>query len=258
MNKLLPVVITGTILLGSFGNPGLSQEKRFRLGIRGGVNFATINRDISFGDLDLGIDELDLNVDLDKSTRNTLGAGISLEYWFSSNLALQANGLYNQKGFQVETAVKGSFFEPNLNETITISIQAKQTLRLAYFSVPLMLKVALGENAPGGLRPYLLAGPEIGFLLTARAGEISGSARLEAPGAEIDAIELISVPETDIEEEVKSTEFAFNFGAGLLFPLAEVDIFLDGRYGLGLSNFNKQGDEDAKNNVIYVNLGLIF
>jgi hypothetical protein len=126
----------------------------------------------------------------------------------------------------------------------------EQELRLAYLSFPLLGKLSFGN--PAGIRPYLLAGPELSILLSAEV-----KSKLE--------IAVSGYPQTfrdtekdDIKDECESLEFAFNLGGGMEFPIGTMRAFIDARYGLGLSKVNKEGEEDFKNNVIYLNVGLIF
>ncbi len=70
--------------------------------------------------------------------------------------------------------------------------------------------------------------------------------------------ESIYVPGQDVKDDTESLEVSLNFGTGMIFPLGNINAFLDGRYGFGLSKTNKEGDESITNNIIYINFGLIF
>jgi hypothetical protein len=61
-----------------------------------------------------------------------------------------------------------------------------------------------------------------------------------------------------IKDDTQTFEWAFNLGLGLEFPVSSYQGFIEGRYGFGLTPFNKEGEENYKNNVIYLNLGIIF
>ncbi|GAB4372444.1 MAG: porin family protein [Calditrichia bacterium] len=158
----------------------------------------------------------------DKKMRMVFGAGGLLEYAFSPTAAIQVNAMYSMKGAKYE-ATEG---------------EGKMNLKFAYLSIPILGKVAFGE---GSAKPYVCAGPEIGILLSSKAEFTNGESE-----------------EEDIKDESESMEFALNFGAGVQFPMGNMTGFVDARYGLGLSKVNKEGDEDVKNNVIFINFGLLF
>lgn len=156
----------------------------------------------------------------------------------------------------MEIKLSGSYFEPQLNATVNITAAVEASVNLSYFSFPVMGKFVFGKGP--GIRPYLMADPEIGFLSSAKTSDLEGEATLSVPS--LGYFETVDIDESgdDIKDQIESVEFALNFGGGFTFPLgSSVDGFLDGRYGLGLSNVLKEG-EDVKNQVIYLNLGLTF
>lgn len=200
-------------LIIAFGS--VSQGGSAKLGFRGGLNLADITEDIGeFGS---------------KKMRTTFGVGGLAEFWISPIFAIQTNALYNLKGAVFEVQEQG--------QTVTV------TFKFTYISFPILGKVAFGEGT--GARPFLIFGPEIGFLSSAKvSGETSGV------GVELDL--------KDLGVETESVEFALDFGAGVDFPLGNMIGFIEGRYGLGLTKWNKEGPPDVKNNVIYINIGLLF
>jgi len=209
-----PVQTPQPVSIKKEGDSQISKRKPTRFGFRGGLNMADITEDIG----DYG----------DKKMRTTFGAGGIVEFWFSPMFAIQTNALYSLKGAVFEVVEQG--------ETVTV------TFKLTYFSFPILGKVAFGEGSSA--KPFIIFGPEIGFLSSAKiAGEALGV------GVEFDLKEL------GIETE--SVEFSINFGAGVDFPLGSIIAFVEGRYGLGLTQWNKEGNS-VKNNVIYVNIGLLF
>lgn len=127
------------------------------------------------------------------------------------SISLQPEVLYVEKGTK--------FDEDNGTGTM---VEVK--LKLNYIDIPILFKYTMaGESA----RPYLLAGPSIGF---------KTSAKVSAEGQSADF------------DYVKSTDFGLVFGAGVNFQR----FMLEGRYGLGLSNINDfPGDPDSIKNAAW-------
>lgn len=102
------------------------------------------------------------------------------------------------------------------------------TFNLNYINIPLMAKYAIAEKF------NLQAGPQIGFLMSAKAASV------------------------DVKDMTKSLDFGINFGAG--YDLSE-NLFLEARYNLGLAQTQKElapGETAAKNAVIQLSLGYKF
>ena len=94
-------------------------------------------------------------------------------------------------------------------------------LNLDYLNIPVMAKFYVAEGFS------LEAGPQVGFLMSAKVKTDAGDA--------------------DFKDFVNSTDFGVNFGAG--YDVTE-NINLGVRYSLGLSNINKEGDDSIKNSNI--------
>ena len=154
----------------------------------------------------------------------TFGAGLLVEYWFHPDIAVELDLLYNMKGSKYK--FDDGFFVFNESD------------KLGYFSIPVMVRYAvLRQDA---FHIYVMAGPELSFLTSAKWKD-------ESTGVE-----------TDFKDELKSTEFSLDFGAGVAVPVSTFKIILDGRYGLGLSQIHKEGTEKVTNNVFYINVGIVF
>ena len=211
---------------------GDKPDKLIRFGVRGGFNSATTTEDFEGAT---------------KKSRSTFGAGIFMDYFFMSSLAAQINLLYNNKGVKFE----GS------DDFGGITSSYKYEEKLAYLSIPVLLRY--GFPTGGSVMPYVMAGPELGILMSAKAkseSSYSGILTLQE-GVQQDET---SSDEQDIKDQLKSTELALNFGAGVEVPLSSIVLLLDVRYGLGLTKYHKKpetGEEpNAKNNVLYVNVGV--
>lgn len=249
MKNLITSIFFGAIIFTSFNSIGLSQVK---LGVRGGLNLANINEDLGGTEL-FDFEGIPLEITLSKSSRTTFNAGGFLEYWFSPMFALQVNLLYNQKGFEINGDLNETIIEQGI--PINVRVDAEETIKLSYLSFPILAKVAFGESK---VKPYLLAGPEISFLLSGK-DFAKATSEAEAQGITVGpyTVEL----EEDIKESLESTELAIDFGAGLGYTFGTAEVFVDFIYSLGITKINKEdftADQDIKNQTIMINLGVLF
>lgn len=255
MYRKLLIILVGALWMALLGAPVFGQAKPLKFGLRGGLNLAKTTEENANVIVPVE-DGIDVIAASQIKNRTSFGLGGFIEFWVSSAFAIQVNGLYNQKGENVEIKLSTSYFDPQLNATVNLTADMEASVNLSYFSFPVMGKFAFGKAQ--GIRPYLLAGPEIGFLTSAKTSDLEGEATVSVPSLGISETVDIDESGDDIKDQIESVEFALNFGGGFTFPLgSSVEGFLDGRYGLGLSNILKEG-EDVKNNVIYLNLGLTF
>lgn len=162
------------------------------VGVLGGLNFA---------DMDVVGDGEDQEV----SSHRVFGAGGVFGIDLNSNFSLQLYPMYLQKGGIME--IDDS--DPDIK------------FNMAFLEMPLFLKAALGKN----IRPYVLAGPTFGFLLTSECE------------AEINDLAI----EADLKDITKKLDVGIGLGGGVGFPLWKGSIFLEGRYTFGLNNLNKGG-----------------
>jgi hypothetical protein len=205
MKKNATILVMLLTLL--FVTNGVAQVQ---LGLQAGANFG-----------DVTIDPTPEGVETGMRTGFLIG-GV-LYYNFSPILGLQFEPTYVQKGAKVDQ----SFTEEGM------TIKAEQTLSADYIDIPVFLKASFGT---GPVKPYLLAGASVAFLLS--------DAMLKIDKATIDGVDVTSMIPSDEREdtlETKSPDFILNFGAGVIIPLGAVNIFVEGQYNLGLSDIN---DED--------------
>jgi hypothetical protein len=212
------VFIIVILLLLSLSSVAFAGVKPFRFGARVGVNSASTSEDVE---------------NLDKKRRNGFGVGLFFDYYFIPVVVVQVNAIYNQKGVKFEGGESGQGF----------SYTFKSTEKLAYLSIPVLVRYALSRGK--GIVPFITAGPELGILLSAKV-------KSETSGDFVEAGES----EDDIKDNLKSTEFAVNFGGGVEIPLQAIIIIVDLRYALGLTKIHKSDEFDAKNNVISLNVAV--
>lgn len=156
----------------------------------------------------------------------SFNVGAFAEISIAEKFIFQPELLYSRQGASSREEFDGDDFENNV--------------KTSYLNVPLMIKFAASD------RFMLELGPQVGFLLSAKSeakGVMDGSS--------------ISVEE-DIKDSFKSIDFGLNFGAS--FDIVE-NVFIAGRYNLGLSNIvdgEDSDDIDVKNSVFSFSLGYRF
>ena len=189
----------------------LPANAQVNFGVLGGINLSSYDIDPLEGGLEL-------------SNFTAFGFGGVLDYCFNEFITLHIEPMYLQKGVNGEWSMY------------------KTEMKLAYLEIPLMLKYAFGSSE---IKPYLMAGPTIGYLLSAK-GKVSGGGYLE---------------EDDMKDVSKSFDFGLGFGVGVSVPISNNSIFLEARYALGLTNVNDDPDDpetDVKSKGIQIFAGITF
>lgn len=202
MNK---INLSRMVLLALF--IALPVSAQHRIGIVGGLNLANVNVDPSLG----------AGVDLKNLT--AFGVGGVLDLRLAQNFDLHLEPMYLQKGTKLDAGGQ------------------EGTFRASYLELPALFRLALGT---GTARPYLMAGPTIGYLLSAKSSSEGN--------------------EEDVKDQIKDLDFGLDFGAGVSFPAGNNSVFVEGRYALGLSNINDdpQDPTDIKNKGIQIMAGITF
>ena len=164
-----------------------------KFGVKAGVNFTNFDNN----------DEVSWN------SKTGVNVGIFVEFGLSDKFYLQPELLYSTQGAKFDEF--GNELKAEIN----------------YINFPLMLKFKAAENF------YLEAGPQIGFLTTAK------TKYTEDGETEVD----------DIKDETKSTDFDLNFG--LSYDVLD-NLAIGARYSLGLINIidEQEEDEEIKNTVL--------
>jgi hypothetical protein len=92
------------------------------------------------------------------------------------------------------------------------------SVKLNYLEIPVLFRVQLAGGTK--FKPNFYAGPEIGFLLTAKYSPASGS-------------------DMDVKNDYKSTDFGLIGGVGAEYPIGSGKLLIDIRYDAGLSKVVK-------------------
>jgi hypothetical protein len=147
--------------------------------------------------------------------RPALRAGAFVDYPVANQFSIMPGAVFNMKG------TKAEFNEAN-------GTPVTGTTKLSYLTIPVLARMRLA-SVGSGVSPYLLAGPELGVLLSARSN------------AEVTATGLATSTEVDIKDSLKSTEWGVLVGAGLDVPMSNVTGLLEAGYDAGLTTSSRTG-----------------
>lgn len=139
------------------------------------------------------------------STRVLFGIGGVADRQLSENIVLHLEPMYLKKGTKIEED------GDEINYTV------------AYFEIPVLFKY--GFQSESAIKPYAMAGPTMGFLLSANTEGNNGS-------------------KSDIKDLVNNFELGAAFGGGINIPRGNTTLFAEARYALGLSNTNAETDDN--------------
>lgn len=203
-----------------------------------------LNAQVQVG-VQAGVNLTDVSMDLQgfkTAFRTRFLVGGMLSYDFLPVLSLQLEPAYIQKGAAVNiSTIEGGF-----------PIDAEATISANYFDLPVLLKASI----PGGfIRPYLLAGGSVAFLL--------GDAKLKIDKATSNGLDVTSlIPSNQREQtlKIKKTDFILTFGGGITIPISLFNLFIEGRYDLGLKNVNDEPADNTefKTRGIQIKTGIMF
>lgn len=207
-------ILVAVMLIAILGaTPVLADQlKPMSFAVKGGVNPA-------FQELDPDPDNRDGNL-------IGFGGGATLGINLSPNFALDTDVLYVRKGGKYEDVYR------NGNEVSGEDRVFKSEIALDYVVVNPMFRVTPNTNGP---RPYLMAGPEFGFLTS----------------AEWTYDNDFGTTTEDAKDDLKSMDFGINMGAGLEVPThGTTSFFLEGRYSMGMTDINDRPEEEEESGSI--------
>lgn len=155
-----------------------------------------------------------VNRDVESITGFCIGAVYS--YNFTQNFAIQFEPMYILNGGKILQ----NAHDPNID------------VKVSSINLPLLLKVSLGEK----INPYIIGGTSVGIILSSESVSNANTVSLEG----------------DLESVTNTFSFSLTFGAGINIPLWVGNLFIEGRYDLGLTNQIKDGTVEWKyGNVTY-------
>lgn len=203
-----------------------SAQVQLSVGPRVGINLASFSLD----------DEEEIG---ELSNRLGLLGGAVVELRFTDNLALQTELGFIQKGAKSEF----SFTDPQLGE-----FSEETEIIFNYLEVPVLFKAG---TSFGKARLDALVGPSFGYAMNAK-GKYKSTFNGETEEEEEDL---------DFDENgITRFDLGLQFGAALGINITEnAQLFVDGRYLLGLSNLNEDSEDGTiKNKGIALSAGVLF
>lgn len=152
--------------------------------------------------------------------------GVEVEYGLAEKFSLAAGILYSRQGCD--------FGEAKVIIGSTSSGWDKNQDKLGYLNIPIVANYYLAKGFA------IKAGIQPGFLLSAKK--------------KVDGIGLTPSQNDDFKDACKSFDLSIPLGLSY-----ETDnVVIDGRYNLGVTKINKEGDKDMKNSVIQFTIGYKF
>ena len=214
-----------------------NAQSEFRIGFKGGVNFASVGGD--FTDNSNG--------------RTSFHIGGLVEIPIMEKLAVQPELMYSSLGNSNEDSGSESY------GGLTYSYKEESDLKLDYISIPIMAKYYIIDGLS------VEAGPQVSILIKAES-EYDYSETVSGGG------ETISNSESgtdDVKELFKTLDLGFGIGGSYRLDFG---LFFSARYVIGLSNvndFNNYEIEDLEdfydgkefkntNNVLQLSVGYSF
>ena len=181
----LSILLTAVMLI----SPAVGQ---ISMGAIGGVTFS-----------DFTLKNIGEGSDIAMRTAYTVGA--SINYTIHPNVQLSFEPLYLQKHARLNQAPS----DPAIDISLT------------YLEVPLFVKAYFG----GDIRPYVLAGPSLGILLSSEARSVFLGKQFSG----------------SINNILQKTNLGLAFGGGISIPVGGSTFFLEGYYTFGLRDMSKKG-----------------
>lgn len=157
-------------------------------------------------------------------TNPLFNAGIVTNYALNDKFSIQLEGLYTLKGFKSKSDL------------------IEQNVVLNYVEFPLLGKFSFGD--PEALQFFVTAGPYVAF-------KTGGNMKLTMNG---------NTFSSDISSQINSVDFGANAGGGVAYNLGTGALFVDARYGYGLSNILSKSTSNLKqyNANIQFSLGYLY
>jgi hypothetical protein len=189
MNQLLTVWPIAVPMLAL----ATSVSADTRIGLQGGVNVARLR--VTPGESGFSL-----------TTLTRPAAGAVVDVGLSDKLSLYLEPMFLGKGSRFRIEADDFLFADSVTGRF----------RLSYLELPVLFRV----SGRGKVQPYVMAGPTLGYLLSAR---IRGSSQ----GREM---------EEDDKADFKKLDFGLDLGGGVRFPAGSASLFIEGHYVLGLWN----------------------
>jgi len=165
-NPFITISVILGLLLIIISNPGFAQFNNF--GFTYGVNFAKWNGDADnfANDLSEGMKEEGFTgIDYESKTRNGVSFGMYYEYMFNKRLMIRPELNYTMKGtkFRHDGPVTFNYDY----ETYYLDLKQDLILVTNYIELPVLMRFNFVNNDKNTV-PYVIAGPNISYLVTSK------------------------------------------------------------------------------------------
>jgi len=234
---------------------GNKMKRVFYCFLLAGLLFATqaASAQLSLGFVGVfNLPNLTIDADGFGSTKGStgFGGGIVAQYKLSENVSVAIQPTYlSNKG--ADLGGLGIDFDELLDELVDLDFSAD--IKISTIEIPILIKYYFSDYSA---RPYLVAGPSIGFISTAELNaQISGT--IPAFGIE-PATDLELAESLDLKDELSSVDISFLLGLGVDVPMGSSRYFMDVKYGFGLSNLIADGDGSMKSKGLRISAGARF
>jgi hypothetical protein len=205
-----------------------AQEKKLKFGVCLGPQLTLVNIDVQ---------------PLDIQPRIAMALGGIAEYPVSENFAFQVNLLYNAKGAKYEGEQSAYIY----------NVKYELLWKFNYLSIPILAKGSFGQST----KLFIYGGPELSFLLSAKQIYKIESNYPLIPDQDT---------ETDVKDNMNSTEIAFCGGLGIEFPIQNMTAFIESRGTISLTEIFKEnqmpgvaiGEGKVVNIIAALYLGILF
>lgn len=233
--RAVQVAVVLLLILGiGFATTPVQAQVELKPGVRVGVTAASFGgEEDEFADRyseELLVGTSATTAKVSMGVRTGLTAGGFLVVDLSGPLVVQPEFRYVQRGYGIDVELSDG------SQTVTI----EGTFRFNYIDIPMLVRYDI--PAPG-FSPYLLAGPIFGFNVSSEF-ETEGLGRAETE---------------DITDETSDTNFGLELGAGVGFNLGRGELVVDARYGLGVTNVNRDSEDTVlQNRAFIITAGFVF
>lgn len=183
---------------------------------------------------------------LERGGLNGASLGVALALPVTSRLRLQPELHLLQKGATRQDTFMGVVGGDTMFSRIS------SPLRLFYVEAPVLARFELSAG-PGGVRPYVAAGPYFGWLLGCSNYLSTLAIQAGSPGAPGDSV---AVGSACLDDATRRPEVGAAAGAGVRLPLGRLTGVADVRYEQGLSNIVEGRWGDVRNRALLVTAGV--
>ncbi len=216
---LTPAILAGVA-------PPAHAQSGFSFAAQGVVNFSTVSYSPA------------LPPDVTSKGHMVLGIGVGLEIHVFGPLSIAFQPTYLQKGDILQGLL---FYDASTGETY----EGTATTTMTFFEMPLLVKAGIAFES---VKPYLIAGPSLGLLLSA---------------GESDDVPAVGNRDLNVKDMISPADFGLLFGGGMEYTVSPgTAVTVDFRYSLGLRDLARGQSSDVvhramKSRGIVITLGIL-